>query len=398
MRVTLTVTAGPHAGTEFHFERHDTFVVGRSKYAHFRPAQEDRYFSRIHFMLEVNPPRCRLIDMGSHNGTYVNGQRVLSCDLHEGDQIRAGHTVLRLSVPAVAKDESRAPEPPPESTTPTVGQPLFPGYATIAALEPDGLGHLYRARRLADGGDITVRAFVPSHQPTPAQLDDFFRSARFLLKLEHPHLVRLCDLGYDAGQLWFVSDHSVGGDAASIVRRDGPLPIPRAVRWASQVLLALKYAHGLHFVHGDIKPANWAVTGPRGREVVRLADFGIARAYHLAPFSGLSITADILAAAAFLPPEVLLSYQDARPASDQYAVAATLYYLLAGTYAINLPPEVNRRFTSLLRQQLVPLRERRADVPQKLADVIHKAMAREPAQRFKSVVEFRQALLEAVQE
>ena len=56
------------------------------------------YFSRNHFLVEVNPPLCRLLDMNSHNGTFVNRQRVESADLHDGDEIKAGHTLLRVSV------------------------------------------------------------------------------------------------------------------------------------------------------------------------------------------------------------------------------------------------------------------------------------------------------------
>src|SRR5437763_3035304 len=98
MRIILNVVAGPHKGLEFSFDRHDTFLVGRSKNAHFQLPAKDRYFSRIHFMMELNPPACRLIDMGSHNGTYVNGTKVLTAELKEGDQIRAGHTTLLFKV------------------------------------------------------------------------------------------------------------------------------------------------------------------------------------------------------------------------------------------------------------------------------------------------------------
>ena len=76
MRITLTVTEGPHKGQAFVFDGHDTFLVGRSKRAHFRLPSKDRYFSRIHFLVEVNPPHCRLMDMSSSNGTYVNGVRI----------------------------------------------------------------------------------------------------------------------------------------------------------------------------------------------------------------------------------------------------------------------------------------------------------------------------------
>src|SRR5438045_6617172 len=106
MRITLTVTAGPHQGRTFTFAGHDMFLVGRSRRAHFRLPAKDRYFSRVHFLVEVNPPQCRLMDMGSRNGTYVNGQRVQQAALHDGDQIRAGKTVLRVSV-------NEAPTDPP---------------------------------------------------------------------------------------------------------------------------------------------------------------------------------------------------------------------------------------------------------------------------------------------
>src|SRR5262245_57403395 len=76
MQVTLTVTAGPHAGKHFTFDGHDSFLVGRSKDAHFQLSYDDPYFSRRHFLIEVNPPRCRLLDLGSRNGTHVNGLRV----------------------------------------------------------------------------------------------------------------------------------------------------------------------------------------------------------------------------------------------------------------------------------------------------------------------------------
>src|SRR5207302_378500 len=90
MRITLTVTAGPHKGRVFTFVGHDTFLVGRSSRAHFRLPVKDRYFSRVHFLIEVNPPECALLDMGSRNGTYVNGARVDRCNLRDGDRIRAG--------------------------------------------------------------------------------------------------------------------------------------------------------------------------------------------------------------------------------------------------------------------------------------------------------------------
>src|SRR5437868_13840100 len=97
-RITLTVTAGPHDGQVFAFTGHDMFIVGRSKRAHFQLPSKDRYFSRVHFMVEANPPRCRLLDTGSRNGTYVNGNKVASANLNDGDEIKAGRTFLRVAI------------------------------------------------------------------------------------------------------------------------------------------------------------------------------------------------------------------------------------------------------------------------------------------------------------
>src|SRR5262245_59792050 len=100
MKVTLTVTEGPLQGGVFEFREHDTFIVGRGKEAPFRLGgkDKDRYFSRHHFMVEVNPPACRLMDMASRNGTFVNGKRVTTVDLRDGDRVKGGHTVLTVAL------------------------------------------------------------------------------------------------------------------------------------------------------------------------------------------------------------------------------------------------------------------------------------------------------------
>jgi len=96
MRVVLEVVGGTHVGRRFVFDRHDTFMVGRGKGAQFRIA--DDYFSRHHFMIEVNPPRCFLRDLGSLNGTYVNGERIRDAYLNDEDIIRGGLTAIQVRI------------------------------------------------------------------------------------------------------------------------------------------------------------------------------------------------------------------------------------------------------------------------------------------------------------
>ena len=128
MRISLTVTAGPHKGREFSFEEHQNFIVGRSKKAQFRLPKDDAYFSRNHFLIEVNPPLCRLLDMGSRNGTYVNALKVTSAELKDGDVIRGGQTVLTVSI---SKTETVADDPHvPNVERESDQSPLAPGSGT----------------------------------------------------------------------------------------------------------------------------------------------------------------------------------------------------------------------------------------------------------------------------
>src|SRR5438270_6561043 len=152
MRITLQVTEGPHQGQVFSFDEHSTFIVGRSKRANLRLSPRDKYFSRIHFLVEVNPPHCRVMDLGSRNGTHVNGQRVQTRDLQDGDLIKAGHTVFRVRFTEDHPPTPSVPETPPTLTwltrdvlppSPPPGtgprSPEFPSLADIAVSLPSPL-------------------------------------------------------------------------------------------------------------------------------------------------------------------------------------------------------------------------------------------------------------------
>src|SRR3954465_7979069 len=97
MRVSLNVVGGPQTGRTFTFDQHDTFMIGRGEDSHFCLPQ-DRFFSRHHCILEIAPPQAFIRDLGSTNGTYVNGMRVDTAYLVSGDRIQGGETVLEVEV------------------------------------------------------------------------------------------------------------------------------------------------------------------------------------------------------------------------------------------------------------------------------------------------------------
>ncbi|HLM62063.1 MAG TPA: FHA domain-containing protein, partial [Pyrinomonadaceae bacterium] len=103
MRVTLRVIAGPQTGRVFTFDQHETFMIGRSEDSQFC-LPHDRYFSRHHCLLEIAPPQTFLRDLGSTNGTFVNGLKVDTAHLKNGDRVQGGETVLEVEVSVQAEE------------------------------------------------------------------------------------------------------------------------------------------------------------------------------------------------------------------------------------------------------------------------------------------------------
>lgn len=194
MKVTLTAISGPHQGREFSFEEHSSFLAGRSKNAQFQLSQKDEYFSRFHFLVELNPPLCRIVDLQSRNGTFVNGQRVSTALLHEGDLIQTGQSVIRVAISGFASEtlneatpqliaspqQSRAEVRPAHASTLTLvlppaenlpndfmlkiarrEQPIS-GYSIINELGRGGMGVVYRAIREQDQSVVALKTVLPA--------------------------------------------------------------------------------------------------------------------------------------------------------------------------------------------------------------------------------------------
>jgi len=306
MKIVLEVIRGPHRGRKFTFDGHGNFIVGRAPFAHFRLPEKDPYFSRVHFMVEVNPPCCRMLDMGSRNGTRVNGRRVRSANLSDGDLVEGGRTVLQVrfidperkaaagppplprtsvtspDVPSEAAEETgtyRPDGPHPDSEPhspvddPAAAAPDVAGYRITRELGRGGMGIVYLATRTRDRSQVALKTIRPSMAGSELEVERFLREADVLRQLRHPNIVAFHEMGHVGGLLYFVMDYVPGTDAARLVRSEGPLAIGRAVRLTCDVLTALQYAHDQEFVHRDVKPANLLVAQGKGPAFCLLSDF-----------------------------------------------------------------------------------------------------------------------------
>src|SRR6476661_7574008 len=119
MRVTLHVVAGPQTGRVFTFDQHDTFMVGRSEDSHFCLPHHP-FSGRHHCIVEIAPPQAFLRDLGSTNGTFVNGMRVETAHLKSGDRIQGGETVLEVEVTTGDAVDATGAVPVADASVPSV--------------------------------------------------------------------------------------------------------------------------------------------------------------------------------------------------------------------------------------------------------------------------------------
>jgi eukaryotic-like serine/threonine-protein kinase len=197
----------------------------------------------------------------------------------------------------------------------------------------------------------------------------FRREALAAARLVHPNIVQVFDFGFDEGhhQHFIVMEHVPGHSCAELLRDRGHLDVEQAVEIVSQACRGLDYAHRNGVVHRDVKPGNLLVSDA---EVVKLADFGIARATDQ---SSITQVGSVLGTAAYLAPEQARG-EEAGPRSDIYSLGVVTYQLLSG----RLPYEANSLSELALKQQRESpewLDEINPRVPRELAQAVALALA-----------------------
>ena len=238
--------------------------------------------------------------------------------------------------------------------------------------------------------NVAVKLLAEHLAEDPSFVSRFRREALAAARLVHPNIVQVFDFGSDAatGRQFIVMEYVDGHSCAEILRDRGPLPPREAVDILTQACRGLDYAHRNGVVHRDVKPGNLMVNTDG---VVKLADFGIAKA---AEQSDITKVGSVLGTAAYLSPEQARG-EPAGPASDMYALGVVSYQLLAG----RLPYEA-ASLTDLarLQEQGPPPRLDREvpGVPPALGAAVARALARDPAQRYRDAAEMEDALADGL--
>ncbi|HEY8165531.1 MAG TPA: serine/threonine-protein kinase, partial [Gemmatimonadaceae bacterium] len=249
-----------------------------------------------------------------------------------------------------------------------------------------GMATVYLAEDLKHHRLVAIKVLDPN---LAAELGAarFLREIEIAARLTHPHILPLYDSGESGGFLYYVMPFVEGESLRNRLEREKQLSLPDSVAIGRAIAAALSYAHGLGIVHRDIKPENILFTA--GQAVV--TDFGIARAIGVAGGDQLTQTGIAIGTPTYMSPEQAAGERELDARSDIYALGCVLYEMLIGQAPFTGPtPQA-----VLARHALDPvprLRTVRQAIPEALEAVVLRALAKAPADRFRTAGELAEAL------
>jgi pSer/pThr/pTyr-binding forkhead associated (FHA) protein len=452
-QITLTIVKGKLLGRQYTFDSRATCIMGRSPEANIQlPDDADhKTISRYHCLLDIMPPNIRIRDFGSKNGTYVNGQKIgqreahqtpeegaklnfSEYDLQSDDEIELGNTVFAVYIeadpaeinipnfcPATINNSNQPPTQPPnflEIIKRWLGLAAngnnqllaIKGYNIIKLLGRGGFGEVYLAQHHSSGKFIALKVMLPAISGNENAVQRFLRETENTKALQHPHVVQVIDYGFFEGIFFFTMEYCAGGTVADLMHQyGGKLPVDIALPITLQVLNGLEYSHnseipyvklsdggfgkGRGLVHRDLKPGNILLNYIDGKITAKIGDYGLAKAFDLAGLSGQTLTGSQAGTPAFIPRQQLLNFKYVQPEVDVWATAASLYNMLTGEFPRNFTGDP---FLAVLQNDPVPILQRNASIPKKLAKVIDLGLVEKPEIYFKSAVDFKNSLLDSI--
>jgi eukaryotic-like serine/threonine-protein kinase len=256
-----------------------------------------------------------------------------------------------------------------------IGRVVADRYEVQEVLGSGGMASVYRAHDKLLERSVALKILHEHFSRDPEFVERFRREARAIARVSHPNIVTVIDRGTFEGQEYIVFEHVRGTTLKDIVRREGSLPVHEALTLALQVARALAYAHQQGIVHRDVKPHNVLVDEDRGAKVT---DFGLARSLDLE--QEITQTGTVMGTSDYISPEQA-GGDPVDERSDQYGIGVLLYEVLAG----EVPYPADNYMAAAVRHMQDPVpsvRERRRDVSPRVDELIQRALAKRPEDRF----------------
>jgi eukaryotic-like serine/threonine-protein kinase len=277
-----------------------------------------------------------------------------------------------------------------------IGSVVNGKYRLVRILGDGGMGSVYEAQHTVLGTRVAVKVLHPDLVRRTGLVERFLQEARVAAQIRSPHVVQVIDVDRTPeGHAYIVMELLEGEPLSGVLDRQRRLPVGTACEYTMQVLAALEAAHSLGVVHRDLKPENVFVTFAGGRPVLKLIDFGIAKARRLDPRQkNLTVAGVVMGTAEYMAPEQARGADTVDARADLYAVGVLLYEMIAGARPVKADGGADARIIALKveRGEVIPLLQVAPQTPRDVAGLVHHAMAARADMRFSTATEMRLAL------
>ena len=300
-----------------------------------------------------------------------------------------------------------------EEAAPTIALTLLPGsadddalpletireYKLLAKLGEGGMGAVYKALHTRLDKVVALKVLPEGRMRDVGSVARFQREMKAVGRLDHPNIVRAMDAGDEDGTHFLVMEYVDGIDLSQLAKNVGPLPVADACELVHQAAIGLQEAHEHGMVHRDIKPSNLILAKSpckKSPPTLKILDLGLALLSEalLPDHQGLTYTGQMLGTIDYMAPEQGSDTHHVDIRADIYSLGATLYRLLTGTapFGGEKYDTPVKKILALATQEPPAVQSRREDVPPTLAAIIHKMLAKTPAERFSTPEELAEVL------
>ena len=292
-------------------------------------------------------------------------------------------------------DPAKGKDGEPGSIDKLVGSILMDRYRVIRLLGRGGMGSVFLGEHITIRKPVAIKLLARRFASWPEYVERFLQEAQAASSIRHPNTIDITDFGYTepSGQPFFVMEYLDGEDLRILLEREGALPWPRVHELMLQICAALDAAHRHGVVHRDIKPANcFLVIDRHGAETIKVLDFGLAKVTSHESLSALTSHGAVMGTPEYIAPErVLNRHADHR--ADIYSLGVLLFRMVTGT--LPFKGESSTEIVTAHVRQSPPSPSKvapDANISPELEDVILKALAKRPEDRFGSAEELWEAL------
>jgi serine/threonine protein kinase len=263
-------------------------------------------------------------------------------------------------------------------------------YKLLEHLGSGGMASVFLCEHISMHRRVAIKVLPAAQASDPGAVERFYREARAVATLDHPNIVRAHDIDRDGKVHFLVMEYVDGSSLQDIVKKRGPLAIDRAAHYIRQAAVGLDAAHAAGLVHRDIKPSNILVDRSG---TVKILDMGLARFFR-DDYDDITKKFDdncVLGTADYCAPEQALNSHEVDIRADIYSLGATFYYCLTGGTVFGQGTTAQKIIWHQMKEP-TPIRQLRPEVPEGLAAVIARMMAKDVADRYQEPAEVEEAL------